>query len=129
MCAPATDNKRKPNVGWAWNFHATFGRLLRVNTCFSKVIQGLGSTDSPTHTQENCVESDISTLWKVILAPCLHTSLCCCCEVTQEITAKNLLSWNKDVLLKLIDVLIAESNARPRPGGGGFRVRALVAVG
>eukprot|EP00983_Pelagomonas_calceolata_P007922 258647-Pelagomonas_calceolata.AAC.1 len=34
----------------------------RVNPYFFKVIQGLGSIDSPTHTQEDCVESDLFTL-------------------------------------------------------------------
>eukprot|EP00983_Pelagomonas_calceolata_P089221 1157292-Pelagomonas_calceolata.AAC.7 len=38
---------------WAWSFRASL-----VNLC------GVGSLDSPTHTQEDCVESDLYTLLK-----------------------------------------------------------------
>eukprot|EP00983_Pelagomonas_calceolata_P060847 1146550-Pelagomonas_calceolata.AAC.4 len=34
-------------TAWAWSFHASLG---------------MGSIDSPTHTQENCVESGLGTL-------------------------------------------------------------------
>eukprot|EP00983_Pelagomonas_calceolata_P063725 1147849-Pelagomonas_calceolata.AAC.2 len=41
---------------------------------------GMGSINSPTHTQEDC--------WRVISAPgsCLHGSLCCCCEACSALT-------------------------------------------
>eukprot|EP00983_Pelagomonas_calceolata_P004622 150131-Pelagomonas_calceolata.AAC.1 len=46
---------------WAWSFRASI-----VDFCGSipslKMIQGMGSIDSPTHTPEDCVEGDISTL-------------------------------------------------------------------
>eukprot|EP00983_Pelagomonas_calceolata_P013044 417324-Pelagomonas_calceolata.AAC.2 len=28
----------------------------------ARLVEGVGSADNPTHTQENCVESDLSTL-------------------------------------------------------------------
>eukprot|EP00983_Pelagomonas_calceolata_P029879 935425-Pelagomonas_calceolata.AAC.1 len=43
---------------WAWGFCASLGT---------------GSTHSPTHTQKDCVESDLSALK-------LRISLCCCGE-------------------------------------------------
>eukprot|EP00983_Pelagomonas_calceolata_P040261 1137533-Pelagomonas_calceolata.AAC.1 len=38
---------------------------------------GMGSIDSPTHTQKDCVESDLSAL------SCLHSSLFCCSEASK----------------------------------------------
>eukprot|EP00983_Pelagomonas_calceolata_P133021 1161925-Pelagomonas_calceolata.AAC.1 len=44
LCAYCTE--------WAWSFRASLVDLL----------QGMGSIDSPIHTQEDCVESDLSAL-------------------------------------------------------------------
>eukprot|EP00983_Pelagomonas_calceolata_P067882 1149666-Pelagomonas_calceolata.AAC.1 len=40
----------------------SMARLVEVNPKFSKLTKGLGSTNCPTHTQEVCVENDLSTL-------------------------------------------------------------------
>eukprot|EP00983_Pelagomonas_calceolata_P030981 973105-Pelagomonas_calceolata.AAC.1 len=44
-------------------------------------IEGMGSVESPTHTQKDCVPH---TQRRVISAPwsCLHGSLCRCCEAS-----------------------------------------------
>eukprot|EP00983_Pelagomonas_calceolata_P128722 1161540-Pelagomonas_calceolata.AAC.2 len=39
-------------------------------------LRGMGSIDSPTDTQEDCVESDLGTLSS------LRSSLCRCCEAS-----------------------------------------------
>eukprot|EP00983_Pelagomonas_calceolata_P035764 1119379-Pelagomonas_calceolata.AAC.1 len=55
---------------WAWSFCASLG---------------IDSVDSPTHTQKDCVESDLITL------SCLHSCLCCCCEASDW--APGLKAW------------------------------------
>eukprot|EP00983_Pelagomonas_calceolata_P084369 1156351-Pelagomonas_calceolata.AAC.5 len=39
-----------------------FGGPVWVNPEFLKLIQGVGSMDSPTHNQKGCVESGLGTL-------------------------------------------------------------------
>eukprot|EP00983_Pelagomonas_calceolata_P131769 1161808-Pelagomonas_calceolata.AAC.9 len=46
---------------WAWSFHASLVDLAGQSLTF-ELIQGMGSIDSPTHTQEDGVESDLSAL-------------------------------------------------------------------
>eukprot|EP00983_Pelagomonas_calceolata_P065108 1148441-Pelagomonas_calceolata.AAC.8 len=47
----------------------------------ARLVKGMGSTDSPTHTQEDCVESDLCTL-QLFAVQTLHSSLCCCREAS-----------------------------------------------
>eukprot|EP00983_Pelagomonas_calceolata_P066821 1149226-Pelagomonas_calceolata.AAC.1 len=42
----------------------------------ARLVEGMGSIDSPTFSQEDSVESGLSTL------SCLHNPLCCCCEAS-----------------------------------------------
>eukprot|EP00983_Pelagomonas_calceolata_P012836 410361-Pelagomonas_calceolata.AAC.1 len=43
----------------------------------TRLVEGMGNIDSPTHTQKDCVESDLSTL--KLFARLTVTVRCCCC--------------------------------------------------
>eukprot|EP00983_Pelagomonas_calceolata_P073123 1152016-Pelagomonas_calceolata.AAC.1 len=42
----------------------------------ARLVEGMGSIDSPTNTQEDCAKSDLGTL------RLSYNSLCCCCEAS-----------------------------------------------
>eukprot|EP00983_Pelagomonas_calceolata_P130060 1161657-Pelagomonas_calceolata.AAC.8 len=42
----------------------------------ARLVEGMESVDSPTHTQEDCVESGLGTL------KLLAQFTCCCCEAS-----------------------------------------------
>eukprot|EP00983_Pelagomonas_calceolata_P037199 1136239-Pelagomonas_calceolata.AAC.4 len=42
----------------------------------ARLVEGMGSIDSPIHTQEACVESNLCTL------ELFAQLLCCCCEAS-----------------------------------------------